>query len=112
MASAIEKVPTVTTLLMEFGKTCRRMMWNRDPPMDVAACEYSRSRIASASDRMMRAFPHHPVNPMSRIRNVVEFPKMTMSAIRRNRYGIERNVSMMRIRTASTAPPKKPEIIP
>ena len=64
MASATENVATVTMLLIELGKTWRRMMCHLRAPMAVAAWEYSRFLIRSASPRMMRALPHHPVKPM------------------------------------------------
>ena len=81
IASATENVATVTMLLIEFGKTWRRMMWSFRAPMAVAAWEYSRLRIKSASLLMMRALPHHNVKPMMQIRNTVERLKIAIRVI-------------------------------
>ena len=52
------------------------------------------------------------MNPITRIRIVSDGWKITASTITRKRIGTESSTSTMRIISASTQPPKKPEIAP
>ena len=80
--------------------------------MTRTASTYSRTRSDSVSPRTSRAGTSQAVKPMTRIRIVSDGWKITASTITRKRIGTDSSTSTMRIISASTQPPKKPEIAP
>ncbi len=112
MASATWKVALTMMVPMALGTMWRRTIRRRLPPMTRTAWTYSRTRSVSVSPLMSRAGTSHDTKAMTRISTVRVGWNTTARTINKNRKGIDSSVSTIRIISASTQPPKKPETAP
>ena len=121
MAAATWIVASTSTGPMTLGSTCLNMMRDGRTPMTRAACTYSRLRSTSVEPRTVRAYCTQPVSEMATMSTPKARVSCALGKIARptpsinsatNSDGNDNITSQMRMMTASTLPPAKPDSRP